>query len=97
MFNPKITPGHWIIDSAYEGESYCDAIGPLRGSENEYGMIFGDVKDDLKATAAVPELLEVYKMARNVLSSKSEEEDAKRLCDLTDAVNTLEGRHCDRN
>ncbi len=87
MFNPKITPGPWeiccITSNIYDADD--EFVSEVIGEENSL------------ATAAVPELLEIYKAARGVLSSKSEDEDTKRLSELADTINTLEERHCERN
>ena len=100
MFNPKITPGPWDVDPHYKGQSYCDEIGPLGGSGT--GMLTGETPGDIEATAAVPELLEVYKAAKAMLEKIATghaqwNEFGMEATDLAKNIKNLEERHCEGN
>lgn len=95
MFNPKITPGRWEIWPEFSGDNVCTDLGPI--AVGGTGSVFAERADDLKATSAVPELLEIYKAGVRLLGAKSEDEEVEGITGLADAVNTLEERHCERN
>ena len=74
MFNPKITEGPWKWVKGYVG---CES--PLVGKDNTLICHFGiegvyehclgtePEEEDMRAIAAVPELLEVYRQAKELV------------------------------
>jgi len=92
MFNPKITEGEWVLLNIANRN---DAIGMKIGVKE---IRFLDwPKEDMKAIAAVPELLKVYKAAREVVDAAivvAQGESYGELDSLYEAIENLEKKHC---
>jgi len=95
MFDPKITEGEWNIDQCILKDSNGKEIADMVLTHG----------DNAKTIAAVPELLEVYKAAKNIdglegeLININEEgtEDyviCNKLAKLSKAIKKLEEMHC---
>jgi len=94
MFNPNITPGPWG-----ESTSGDNIIGT---TERQYGnlniahiILIDDWKENRKAIAAVPQLLQVYKAAKKLNDSGACVSDKYYglACELDDAIKKLEERN----
>jgi len=100
MFNPKITPGPWEIWPMFNGDNVCTDLGPI--AVGGTGDVFAKRADDLKATAAVPELLEVYNAAKVLINkfvngNTQWNQFGMEASDLATTIQKLEERHCERN
>jgi len=84
MFNPKTTKGKWIIDD-----------GIIKSLDNE---VIANANQthiyNAKAIVAVPELLEVYKAAKEYMTFHKEEDHTRCRINLDIAIEKLEERHC---
>ena len=67
MFDPKITEGEWLYIPSHKNNN----LPYLRLGEKNYGFyLSGDRRDaDALAIAALPELLEIYKATKSLLTS----------------------------
>lgn len=98
MFDPKITEGPWEFDAQFN-----DFVGEYSSCINDGHVLYADDEplefsnhEDKKAIAAVPELLEVYKAAKNYIGTDGLDRGLFFTKKLEDAVKALEDRHCEK-
>jgi len=113
MFDPKITEGPWeaniseswtcvsrVGDIVYDPDPefipICSPLTICNLHDSEY--VCNDNKDDAKAIAAIPELLEVYRGARAVLEAADRGFDnafgMALVKNLSEKISKLEDMHC---
>ncbi len=102
MFDPKITKKEWVLyeccNTNHQGYSVL-VVGIGDISHIEVPICDEDMNhllkpDDAKAIAAVPELLEVYKAAKNLIDPKMDTSSLKiRHVVLSRAIKKLEDKY----
>tara|TARA_R110000744_G_C19367560_1_gene562054 strand:+ start:1420 stop:1776 length:357 start_codon:yes stop_codon:yes gene_type:complete len=104
MFNPEITEGNWFmgkeIPCSISGNPTI-SIGHFEADchyEDTMCEIWSDniaeYKENAEAIIAVPELLKVYKAAKEYMSIHESEDNERRAGNLAKSIKKLEDMHC---
>lgn len=99
MFNPKITEGEWLYGYS-KGINESILISKCNNKEFKSIFPFNKNNDDIKAITAVPELLEVYRAAKEFSEHHADDGDfnytyGEALKPVLHTIKKLEERHCD--